>query len=411
VAINVLTDYEKNTSSDVQASQLMTKVFVSTYFNTAIILLLVYGRTSSTNPLVQAIQGVNILAGKYEDFTVKWYSEVGVQLTITCLIASIQPHVEPLVSYLIIGPISRRLARYSISKGQESYVMQHDLNALYVGPRFDVTLRYAQHLNMLFFALTFSAGLPLLLFLALISFALSYLVDRFLLLRFYRRPPQRDERLQVKVNQALPYALFIHLGLACWMYGSQEVFGSSPINAGLVKSLQQSSSQATGGSNDAVADKLGRSNTFPLFLFWVFLLAYLVLVDLLPSSAVTEFLEWVRQVLKRLMSKAEPLSLADNGYTKVFDRPLPSDYTHEQKSPKYVDWSVHSYEDGSSVLRKLKTPTAGGASPAKAVTPSGRVACRKTWEIIKVNALHTYALSRNQKYRDAVRSMTEFNVT
>ena len=87
--------------------------------------------------------------------------------------------------------------------------MQNQLNYLEVGPEFEVTEHTAQLLTFIFFAMTFSAGLPLLMPLCFLAFVVFFRVDKMLLCRFYRKPPFfGDSSLRIVVN-ALPYAAII----------------------------------------------------------------------------------------------------------------------------------------------------------------------------------------------------------
>jgi hypothetical protein len=406
VSTNVLTDFERNSSSDTEASQLITKVFWAQYINTALLLLLVYGRLEDSGPLAEAVRGAGILSGKYSDFSVDWYATVGVQLTLTALISAITPHVQPLLQYFVIFPLQRFLARRpgAILKG--GYPMQKDLNAIYTGPRFDVTNRYPAILVMLFFSMTYSSGLPVMLVFALMAFSLSYVVDRYLLLRFYKRPPQRDERLQRKVVDFLPYALLLHLSFAVWMFGNPQILGRSAESALLASSVEGTASGVA--SSAYVAEKIGRRNVLPLFLMWVGVLCYVVAVDVLPSQYLSVVIGWITEFVQhvRKIKVAHDLGpRAEPGYTKVYERPLPTNFKSDDLGKKYAGWDVFQNDDGSSVLRKLRSPTA--ASPSSANRPvekaaGGRVSCRRTWEVIRVYALHTYALSRNPKYKEAV---------
>ena len=410
-----LTLFEYNDSSDTEASQLITKVFVSSFVNTAILLLLVYGHLNGDSGLAEAVRACGIMSGDYKDFTVGWYAAVGVQLTLTSLLAMISPHIYPLTLYFIISPIQQRLAKRAEAKGTSTFVMQADLDQIFVGPRFDITERYPLILNMIFFSFMYSSGLPMMLVFALGAFCLSYVVDRFMLLRFYKRPPQRDERLQRKVTQVLPYALLLHLSIAIWMLGNSDILGTGSFNPALAASVSENTSGAL-TSNQSIDEKIARNNTFPLFMFWVFLVAYLVAIDVLPSHYLTSALVSIKKLIQQLtkVNFKENSAIADNGFTKIYEKPVPVNFSGDELSTgRYAGWELYTYDDGSAVLRKLRSPTSkqgGGADPS-VLTPTAapgapytpsRAACRRTWEVIRVNALPSYALSRNPKYREAV---------
>jgi hypothetical protein len=62
-------------------------------------------------------------------------------------------------------------------------ITQRDLNRSFWGPEFPLAEKYGEHLGVLFTALTFSAGMPLMTFTALVSFAASYFLEKFYLLQ------------------------------------------------------------------------------------------------------------------------------------------------------------------------------------------------------------------------------------
>ena len=66
-------------------------------------------------------------------------------------------------------------------------------------------------LTNMFLALGYSSGIPLLLPIGAISCVAFYLVDNFLLLKLYRRPPSYDLQLPEFIQSVLPWALGAHL--------------------------------------------------------------------------------------------------------------------------------------------------------------------------------------------------------
>lgn len=286
---------------------------------------------------------------------------MGVQLELTALIAVFTPHIYPLSLYLVVGPMQRGILwlgrAWRGSKAQPRHLLQQDLNSIHVGPKFNIVYRSGHLLSTVFFSWMFSSGLPVLLLFALLTFMLCYGIDYLLLLRFYQRPPQRDERLHRQMCRCLPYALLLHLSLAVWMMGNDRLLGS-----GHRLGLPQAAAAATSNSADlwpgqnlpsttalhlpdhrilaTLVQRVSKDHTLPLFLLWVLVVVYLVVVDLLSLPCVSALLARTRAVCHATVCAAfgrsrgswalrrqsrigsDPICRVDvrrdNGYTKVF---------------------------------------------------------------------------------------------
>lgn len=147
--------------------------------------------------------------------------------------------------------------------------MQHDLNMLEVGQVFDSTDHTAQLLTLLFFAMMYSPGLPLLMPLCCFAFTLYFRVDKYLLCRYYQKPPHiGDEAIRLVVSY-LPYAAVIRLCFACWMYGNTDILvTSSSESTQAYESFLEGLRQSNSGISFA-RDKIFRTNVFPLFILLV----------------------------------------------------------------------------------------------------------------------------------------------
>jgi hypothetical protein len=169
-----------------------------------------------------------------------------------------------------------------------SIVMQHDLNMLEVGPVFDSTDHSAQLLTLLFFAMMYAPGLPLLMPLCMFAFTLYFRVDKLLLCRFYQKPPNIGTAAIRQVIMYLPFAAVLRLGFGVWMLGNRGILrttvtASQKSYFELLKHVKKSSI-----GNSVINEKLFQSNTFPLFLLFLFILFVVGLIAVwkqLPLNA------------------------------------------------------------------------------------------------------------------------------
>ena len=102
-------------------------------------------------------------------------------------------------------------------------VTQQELENVYIGPELFLDERYAQMLAAIFFSLTYSTALPLLVPLLLIFFVVLYWVDKFLFCRVYRTPPQYSWHLAARAGVLLPIAGLFHLAFGVWMLSNQDI--------------------------------------------------------------------------------------------------------------------------------------------------------------------------------------------
>ena len=69
-------------------------------------------------------------------------------------------------------------------------ISQQEMNELYIGDEFVLSMRHAQLLMMIFFSLMYSSGIPLLWPLGAFSAGFAYFVDKMYFVKICRTPPQ-----------------------------------------------------------------------------------------------------------------------------------------------------------------------------------------------------------------------------
>jgi hypothetical protein len=163
-------------------------------------------------------------------------------------------------------------------------VMQSQLDDALAPPPFLIPVRTAAVLNTLFTCLAYSGGHPILLAVAGASYTAMYWVDRWAVLRLYRRPPRYDAKLASWVVACLPWAICVHLLFSVWMYGDPTVtysttYAGPDAQALIAVSTLDEPGAAIGGVTLAgnatnvlgvdVRARLQRENTLPMFLLWL----------------------------------------------------------------------------------------------------------------------------------------------
>ena len=294
--IPVLTAVEGHVSLSERSRSLAVKVAAAQTVNTGLTAVLVNAALpeGSTYQLPPIVKDIGLLNGAYADFTTPWYGTVGTTIVTTALINVFIPPTLMSLEYLF-DICGRRSAL-----GTEGVVVtQAQMDELFVGAQFHTPPRYPLVITMVVVSLVYSAGLPMLLPLAAFGFMLQYAVDKWMLLRFYRKPPAYDEGMTRLLITIMPWAALIHFGFAVWQFSSGGLPSAylSPQLITYVSNLAGISSIGETASNfltlysemaaqyDAVGavPRILRLNTFPLALAFVLLLIVLVAANLLSA--------------------------------------------------------------------------------------------------------------------------------
>merc|ERR1719163_2028809 len=96
--------------------------------------------------------------------------------------------------------------------------------------------------------------MPILLPIAVAAFFITYWIDKFMLLRVYKRPIRFDQKMASKATGLLPWAVLLHLSFGMWMFGNGNIFPSSNALAE-AKALaeEQAAEAAASGGNATVS--------------------------------------------------------------------------------------------------------------------------------------------------------------
>ena len=257
--VKVVATWEHSHTLSAQAAAIMSKVFIGIYLNTAFILIVVNLK----------IPGVDISRGSHNGFTPEWYGSIGASLTLTMLMDIFMPHVVPTITIFIVKPLLRRFNQYLSPRFTTPPVTQKQINDMYSGIEFELPIRVAYVLNTVSIAITFVSGIPLMLIFATISLCLSYVVDRWFLLRFYRKGVVYDNKILAQTWNLIPFVAILSLAMSIYMLTEVSIF---PIN--LVKEQESSllfmfNVTSNDLSTNWLHARLSRSWSFPLFVILV----------------------------------------------------------------------------------------------------------------------------------------------
>ena len=215
IIFRVLGKYERHPSKSEEQLRLMGKVFLATFINTALVILAVNADFSDL--ATQDWLPKFIFNADYSDFTREWYTNVGSTIVSTMMISTFSPHCIMLLTFYPLGLCKRHCCT-------SRYVSQAEANMKFSGADFDLATRNSFVLTVVFTCFLYSGGMPILNVVCCVTMFLLYWVDKFLILRHYRKPPLYNHLLNDKVLKYLPFAIIFHCGFSLYMYGATELF-------------------------------------------------------------------------------------------------------------------------------------------------------------------------------------------
>jgi hypothetical protein len=180
---------------------------------------------------------------------------------VSMLLNIASPHLQMLSKAFNVSVCRKRLCKRNGAKSQRA------LNVSLLGDEFDLATRYAQLVNTMFTIMLFSAGMPILIPIGMAYVVVLFWVDKFLLLRYHRTPPQYGVDLGQTMLRYLPWCIVGHLAFAVWMLSNSSVFSTV--------SIEQFDANA--GTVSAVPLSARLLKQAPLLVFLVLLLGFLIL--------------------------------------------------------------------------------------------------------------------------------------
>jgi hypothetical protein len=113
----------------------MFNIFLTSYINTALLLILVFNSfTSTLSEIEKANQSEEYLVGPYDEFGSKWFINIGSALAFTQGAMMVFPHVFSLLHsmYLCMSRFCDRSISFNSKKTKQ--VIQSNYESLYTGP-------------------------------------------------------------------------------------------------------------------------------------------------------------------------------------------------------------------------------------------------------------------------------------
>jgi hypothetical protein len=171
--------------------------------------------------------------GEFEDADSIWYDQVGAQLFQQTLIFTVSSNIIQIL-YGMYATWARE------GEGWKRIETQPEMDDFYALADFDFALRLAQNTGIMMVILLWTSGMPLMWWLGAASMCMAYFVDKYILLRHSRRPPDYSARSMYASEREVYSAITAHTIASLVILGNQDTFPShkSNINIGFSQVLR-----------------------------------------------------------------------------------------------------------------------------------------------------------------------------
>lgn len=415
------TVFERHSTVGSYMRAVSIKVFIAQFLNTGVIVLLANAQFDGLREAgLGFLADSGILAGKFSSFQAGWYSMVGVSIALTQIIDIAAPHVMSLAGLCCLN---QRKIKSAISNA----VHQNDLMERLRTPVLDLEVKLASLLKNVMIAMTYSAGLPMLLPIAGVSATVTYLIQKTQLLRYFSKPPAVDVSIIGAAVETYSWALIFHLGVGMWMYSQLDVMASQSVFRSLldrgwlsvpasVDTTGMDSTQVMEGaeevwnryfldktsSYDAIGlvPRLLRTNTLPLFIVLVLAVAVNTIENLGIAAMVQKSCKPLLRAMccGRCVGRKARADYLKPPYTGRFIQPVFAvQQKHISLAEERAGWLVvpDPYRGEEFQARARLWPDTGTFLQRRHQEGEFML----TYEAVSHWQLHSYAMSSNPQYR------------
>ena len=414
--------FNRYSSLSSQTVSVAYMTFVFMVINTAAIELVTKGQLPFTLPASLAdLQAIGFLGGDHQDFNRGWYAKPGGAMTTTMLTEALLGPLLTLLEFQVYWPccvrccVRRGMRRSKKGAGLPmpsfSQVVQSQVNDRLDAPDFDLSGRFASIMNTMTITLMFCGGLPMLMPLAAISFGITFWLDKWMLLRYYRKPAAIDGQLLSMGLHQLWLGLGAHLAFTVWMYGSEGVIHSTRPALFADPPLGISTPRTGEAFGATILARMTRWSTLPHVAALALVLVYLLLARVPPCQECAEVA--CHSICQRLLCRRHKdrlkLGVGTNTsarhvpsspFTEEFCRDtrrskggLPLGLTVKERAAGWKKQTVDGWQVRFKVHRRDGPEHAAGDRML-------------TWEVIEeLGMVSSYQLSRNPRYEQAVLSV------
>ncbi|CDW91100.1 UNKNOWN [Stylonychia lemnae] len=348
VLIFLITKIGEDTKS-AQIRSIKVGVFVTQFFNTAILLLLSTANFSETR--IPILEGIS--RGQFTDFVEEWYKEIGSIIVKTMAIASIMPVIEFGTMWAFrqgLRMLDRGFTRDFYRSKKQSIQLYVDI---YSGPEYLIHLRFSTILNVTFVCFVYGTALPILYPIALWGFFVLYTLERLLVCYYYKQPPALDDKLTNNSLRMLMWAPIVYMMFSYWFLSNNQIFDN-------ILFIKNKVNDITLCGHNVIQDftNVSLDQSFPCLVMFAILIIlipfgkiFTAIVSLIKPGAFDANLK----IDENLGNYFEALEKPDKNWMIQEEENLRKNYVSQMRINIYLQGMKILLEDTIEKLKKAKT--------------------------------------------------------
>ncbi|KAL4438639.1 hypothetical protein ABPG74_015537 [Tetrahymena malaccensis] len=218
------TNLEKYIFQNKRKNSIILKLFTISFINSVLVVFFI-NRAQQNVEKDQSQFMVQVFAnGQYYDLNSEWYRNVGVIYAITIISKCFFIPLEKLFFYAYKKFEIWRDQGYTSNMRATKCKSNQQFIKLRRGPKFNLEIRYAQNLEVLYLMMVFGSGIPLMYFTTFLYFLFSLMADRYLIFSVCRIPKPSDQQMSQLFQKILYFSFFLHWVVSSFTFGSPLLF-------------------------------------------------------------------------------------------------------------------------------------------------------------------------------------------
>ena len=254
-------------------SKLSSIIFIVTFFNTALVILLADANFDEFYPN-------GLFKGQFNDYSQRWYLDVGSILVVSMIINIFVPVIE-IAAETAISFYMRRSDQSWIKEPEkarfstkcENWMQFYDKHS---GPEFEVHVKYAELMNVIYVCLWYGPQMPILYVIGVIHYFVFWNVTRYAIVYTYRLPPSMDFSLTQTNLMLLKLVPVVYLANAYWICSNKQIF------QGWVNERISTDFQMSSGHN--FISTLTLNQSAPILFMFICQVAIMIATSLCPRK-------------------------------------------------------------------------------------------------------------------------------
>jgi hypothetical protein len=344
---------------------------------------------------------------RYNGFPAQWYTDTGEGIVVALMIGPLMTYGLMLL-WEMIASCKRSCKRVC---GIKHYT-QKQINELYTTPEFDLGSEVGNVTMQLACTFAFSSTMPILIPIAAITFTVVYLIEKYLILRYYKKSPKMSSAVVIASLRSCATILTLHMFTTVWMLGEFSVIWSPSANSRLYKVfLNDTQGLQVRATANRMLDCASRDHIFYHLIALPLCLVLTIFVNM-PRIRLCHAPCCVHKSVHHGKKPPYTYFFSQTAYPhhvgkmqscmshvlKCFRASeVQPDGDHAYFSEEEIQEGWYTQQEGAFRIKK-KCYTKAGMDDEGTEHKGGDA--KRTWEVIRDDDLYTYNLAKNPRYTE-----------